>query len=343
MRAVLFGLLAASCGLGASACTSHDGAPHVASGTPVGTVLAVEGVATATRDGTQRALAVGDSVSPDDTIAAGAEGSVVVQLVHNHALLELNRGATSRVDASAAWHLTADQVAADSRRHASVAAGRNGERTAADGRDTASGPASATAVAPARAMIEAPQEPAAPPTAPSAVPTEPVSGAPRRGRADASDRPIDRPVAAAPRQPESAPPPPPPPPRRVEVQKEKAARDESNDAPAGAPIGSPGGGVAVSGLLDGSEVGRGGARASTSTREQQVVTALHAHDAALRACLPAKTTVKLVVVVAAASVQVRFADATTTAGATVLACLTREIRTLKLAGAAATVQLDVSR
>jgi hypothetical protein len=124
-------------------------------------VVEVDGQVTATRDGKTRTLAPGDDVSPDDLVATNDTGSVGIELFHNRANLQLQNGATSRIDDSLAWELTKSDVAKLPGGKVMVSAGRHGEQTAAQSasnvvtgerrRDADAVPVTATATEPATA------------------------------------------------------------------------------------------------------------------------------------------------------------------------------------------------
>ncbi len=116
---------------GATGCRGDAGPPQVAPGTPVGKVVDVAGQVTATRDGKTRVLGPGEDVSPDDVVATADTGSVSIELFHNRANLQLQNGASSRIDDSLAWELTTSDVAKLPGGKVMVSAGRHGEHSAA--------------------------------------------------------------------------------------------------------------------------------------------------------------------------------------------------------------------
>lgn len=118
------------------ACSKRD-ATDVAA--PAGKVLELAGTVSASRNGVARKLAVADTVFPDETIDTGSDGSVTIELTHNHARWAMEPGQKKRVDESAAWTLTAQGKPAEVVDHSTSAAGRNAERTAAENRSTESG------------------------------------------------------------------------------------------------------------------------------------------------------------------------------------------------------------
>ncbi len=133
LRVFLLGMLMA-CGGGESSTS-----PGVASGVAVseaGKVRELTGKVTAARGSEVRTLAVGNPINGDDVIDTGADGSVVIELVHNNALWSLESGIKARVDQSPAWTL-AKQAAAQPIDHATSAAGRHADRQAADTQVTA--------------------------------------------------------------------------------------------------------------------------------------------------------------------------------------------------------------
>lgn len=163
LRAVLVGVLAVS----ASSCGGERDAPKVAAGAPAGTVVQVSGTVVATREGKPRDLVSGGVVYGDDEIATSSDGSVVIELAHNGARWSLEGDARARVDRSAAWGLARQAGTTKAVDHATSAAGREGERTAADTRATTE----ATAAAPGLAETGAPTAPA---TTPPAVESRPA-------------------------------------------------------------------------------------------------------------------------------------------------------------------------
>jgi len=115
------------------ACSKRD-APDVAA--PAGKVVELTGKVSASRGGSAaRPLAVADQVFPDDMIDTGADGSVTIELSHNHARWAMEPGQKKRVDESAAFKLAAQEQAGVVD-HTTSAAGRNAERTAAENRAT---------------------------------------------------------------------------------------------------------------------------------------------------------------------------------------------------------------
>ncbi|MGN6104184.1 MAG: hypothetical protein ACTHU0_03700 [Kofleriaceae bacterium] len=162
LRAVLVGVLAVS----ASSCGGERDAPKVAAGAPAGTVVQVSGTVVATREGKPRDLVSGGVVYGDDEIATSSDGSVVIELAHNGARWSLEGDARARVDRSAAWGLARQAGATKAVDHATSAAGREGERTAADTRATTE----ATAAAPASAETGVATAPATPPAVESRPP-----------------------------------------------------------------------------------------------------------------------------------------------------------------------------
>jgi hypothetical protein len=85
----------------------------------------------AVRGNTTRTLAIGSTVAGDDVIDTAQDGSIVIELFHNNARWTLEAGLKTRVDESVAWKLPKQDVA-DKVEHASSAAGRHGDRQAAD-------------------------------------------------------------------------------------------------------------------------------------------------------------------------------------------------------------------
>jgi len=145
-RLALAALITAAQLVGVAAC-KHDrpSRVEVVPGQRAGVVREVAGTVTATRPGASaRTLAVGDEVSGDDELATGADGSVLIELDHNHVTFTLPAGRTQRVAASLAWNqpvAAAQPVATDEH---SAAAGRAIERSAVDTAASSGPPPAAT-------------------------------------------------------------------------------------------------------------------------------------------------------------------------------------------------------
>lgn len=116
------------------ACSKRDAADVAA---PAGKVVEVAGTVSATRNGATRKLAVADQVFSDETVDTGSDGSVTIELAHNHARWAMEPGQHKRVDESAAWKLAEQSGSAVAVDHATSAAGRNAERQAAETQATA--------------------------------------------------------------------------------------------------------------------------------------------------------------------------------------------------------------
>lgn len=104
-----------------------------------GNVLDVAGKVTATRGGATRALAKADAVYADDVIETAADGSVMIEFAHNRARWSIDGGLKRRVDESAAWGLAMQTAPAKPVEHATSAAGRHAEKSAADTKETVVG------------------------------------------------------------------------------------------------------------------------------------------------------------------------------------------------------------
>jgi hypothetical protein len=315
LRAILVGLLAVSA---TSSCSGGSDAPKVAPGAVAGKVLEASGSVAATRGGLSRALGVGAEVFADDVIDT-ANGSVLILLHHNNARWAVESGARTRVDQSLAWKLAKQDGPAGAVDHASSAAGREGERTAADTRATTErgesermrgtrgGAAAESMPAPPTerpAPTEAPETPRVAPPPPESRAT--TSGRPSAGAGagggvagasrGANERKPDG-AAAAPKdaRPEMAlaPPPPPPPP----------------PAP--------------------------------SAAEAQLRSALEARRDALLRCVPGKLELTLVVRVASGTPTIELTGGT--AAAPVRACLERVVKQIPLAGVTAKASLTLTR
>jgi hypothetical protein len=173
LRAVLIGLLAVSA---TSSCSGGGDTAKVAPGAVAGKVIEASGSVAATRGGSSRALAAGAEVFADDVIDT-ANGSVLILLHHNNARWAVESGQRTRVDESLAWKLAKQDGPTKRVDHTTSAAGREGERTAADTRATSAaaerGGAPPTADE-GQAMPAAPMAPTAPAAVPS--PSAPVTG-----------------------------------------------------------------------------------------------------------------------------------------------------------------------
>jgi hypothetical protein len=167
LRVMLVGLLAVTA---TSSCSDSGDTAKVAPGAAAGNVVEVSGNVAATRDGAARKLAVGAEVFPDDVIDT-ANGSVVIVLRHNNARWSVESAQRARVDQSVAWTLPKQDGPGKIVDHASSAAGREGERSAADTRATTEG-----AQPPAPAAVTAPPPVGAPP------PSGGAAGEPERNR-----------------------------------------------------------------------------------------------------------------------------------------------------------------
>ena len=148
------------------ACSKRD-APDVAAA--AGKVVELTGSVSASRAAAApRALTVGDQVFADDVVDTGGDGSVTIELFHNHARWAMEPQQKKRVDESAAWRLAKQDSPTGPADHPTSAAGRNAERTAAETRAT-SGVASAGSAnsaaqppEPQAVPVETPKKPEAP-------------------------------------------------------------------------------------------------------------------------------------------------------------------------------------
>jgi hypothetical protein len=173
LRAVLLGILMVSYG---PACSSKDDAPHAEPGAPAGTVIEVAGAVTVAA----KPLAQGDAVAADDMVETGTDGSVVIVLAHNNARWELGPNKHVKAAESLAWSQPKADAIAKHVDQDSAAAGRQGEREAAQSATEAppiSSPAATTqgtatqAQHSVRAITPAPIAPPAPPPVPSPQPS----------------------------------------------------------------------------------------------------------------------------------------------------------------------------
>jgi hypothetical protein len=182
LRVVLVGVLAVTA---TSSCGDRGDTVKVAPGAAAGDVVEASGSVAATRGGASRKLAAGAEVFADDVIDA-ANGSVVIVLRHNRARWTVEgQGAPVRVDQSLAWKLAKQDGPTKVVDHAASAAGREGERAAADTRatsDRAAGDPEAAGAAEANKSAEPPPTPA-PAARPAPAP------APEREQEDRADEP----------------------------------------------------------------------------------------------------------------------------------------------------------
>lgn len=204
MRSVLFGAVACVIACGTSA---PDNAAQP--GAVAGNVVEVTGQVTA--GGKQ--LVVGDQVKTDDTVETGADGHVTIELLHNHARMELAANHKMKPMDSLAWtqpKASAQPVAGTDQ--ATSAAGRPAERSAAESNTTAQQPG------PGAAPVTAPGGVPAPP------PPPPTGGAP-------ADKPASRGRSGG-AMPEAPTPPPPPvvqPAEAAGASVERARKDSRED------------------------------------------------------------------------------------------------------------------
>ncbi len=142
--------------LGVVTACGSDGASRVevTPGAPAGDIRAVAGTVMATRDGVARGLAVGDVVSGDDVIATGPDGDISIELRHNGAIWNLGAGLSRRVADAAAWNAPRKQHEGGATGDRSAAAGRHGEREAADTAATAVPPGTTTSTSGVTAEAE---------------------------------------------------------------------------------------------------------------------------------------------------------------------------------------------
>jgi hypothetical protein len=317
LRAVLLGLLAVSV---TSSCSGGSDGEQVAPGAVAGKVLEASGNVAATRNGASRALAAGSEVFADDTIDT-ASGSVLILLHHNNARWAVESGQHTRVDQSLAWKLAKQAGPAKTVDHASSAAGREGERTAADTRATSdtgeeagkegrtrgiNGAKAESAPAPAAAMApQLPVESAATPTvAPGGGAADPGDAAAGGGGASKGGKAA--PPAAAPR-----------------TVKEKNTGGAAQD-PAPPPD----------------------VRATSVTRpgpppEPRLHSALEARRAELRRCLDGRLALTLVVRAVKGAPAIELAGGA--AGPAVRACLERVVKGIPMVGVTGSASIELSR
>ena len=112
-------------------------------------MITVSGDVTAQRGSAARRLAPGDTVSADDEIDTGSDGSIEIELARNHVHWQLGPGQHQRPSDAAAWNLPAAQQPAKPINQDTTSAGRPAERQAADTAATARGPARGRATRPA--------------------------------------------------------------------------------------------------------------------------------------------------------------------------------------------------
>ena len=309
-----------------SSCRGSSDTPAVAPGAVAGKVVEVSGSVAATRNGVARPLAAGAEVFGDDVIDT-ASGSVVIQLHHNNARWSVESGRRARVDESLAWRLAKQDGSAAAVDHASSAAGREGERTAADTRATteegqgrrmrggtstaersAAAPNEAPpAQAPAAAMTPDPAVPVAP-VAPVAPPPSPADQAKPAGGGGA----LGGTDAAAPRTPQ------------VEAKGGAVGQPPTQDVdrkPGAAPVPAS---------VPAPVPARG-------APEQQLQRALEAKRAELQRCLGGKLALTLVVRVTKGAPAIELSDAA--AGVPLRACLEGVVKQLPIAGLTATTSI----
>jgi hypothetical protein len=102
---------------------------------PAGEVVHLDGEATAARPGeAPRALAVGDAVHADDTIAVATTGELSIMIAHNKVRWDIGGGQSYRVDQSRAWTAKAGSGSAldEQGELGTASAGRHGEREAGE-------------------------------------------------------------------------------------------------------------------------------------------------------------------------------------------------------------------
>jgi hypothetical protein len=133
-------VLSLAAALVAAACSSSgDRGAAPADGAPAGDVTEKRGDVRAIRAGASRALEVGGVVAADDVIKTGADGRVAILLRHNHVTWALGPGKEKKVSESAAWTAAAGAGSEVVTEDHSYAAGRDGERSAADTSATSGG------------------------------------------------------------------------------------------------------------------------------------------------------------------------------------------------------------
>ena len=190
----LLALALATAGMTAACGKDEAAAVKVVPGQRAGVVIEVSGTVTATRPGAAaRVLAKGEAVSGDDVIETGADGSVLIELDHNHATFTLPAGKRQEVARSLAWSQPAVAARPVTTDEHSAAAGRPIERSTADTTASSNQP-NAAAAEPEPAPAAAAPAPAA------AVPAPPP---PRRergrgGKATVGSSPPPPPTTAAP-------------------------------------------------------------------------------------------------------------------------------------------------
>ncbi|NVB81380.1 MAG: hypothetical protein HOV81_23490, partial [Kofleriaceae bacterium] len=128
LRAVLLGVLS----LSVVGCKSDKEPAQSQAGVAAGKVSDVSGSVTVRHGDVARALAKGDTVEGDDTIETGADGHVLIELVHNNATWELNANKKSKVRESLAWSEPKREHSAKAVEQDTAAAGRPAERNAAE-------------------------------------------------------------------------------------------------------------------------------------------------------------------------------------------------------------------
>jgi hypothetical protein len=164
------GIVALGFAVALAGCGNRESAPKPKGDEPAGEVVALEGKASAERasqpDRGARALAIGEHVFADDTIATEAGASVTIQIFHNQARWELGGGKRVALARSASWNASkggsgAGLLASDTDDQ-TAAAGRHAERQAADTRATAAKLPPAESPRPEETVLAEAEQPRAP-------------------------------------------------------------------------------------------------------------------------------------------------------------------------------------
>jgi len=323
LRAVLLGLLAVAV---TPSCSGGSDTAQVAPGAVAGSVLEVSGNVSATRNGASRALAAGADVFAEDVVDTGG-GSVVILLKHNNARWAVESGQRTRVDESLAWKLAKQDGPAKIVDHASSAAGREGERTAADTRATSETGAGGGAESSADSGKN------------SSADSAPASDKRKRARAPEG--------AAKESAPPAMPSPPPPPEPKATTAGPPGGggpnRDEEKGG--GAPT-APSNAIRKE-TADVQQKPRAAVKQdlrqapATAGPEAQLRGALEARRAELQRCTGGKLALTLVVRVAKGAPVIELAGGA--ADASIRACLERVVKQIPLAGLTASASIKLTR
>lgn len=137
---------------GSAAAAAAAGSASTPSSSAAGKVLELSGQVTANG----KPIAVGTELAADDVVETGADGHVVIELLHNLARWSLGPNRKQKVSDSIAWKLPRNEGNAKLVIEDMTAAGRPAERSAADSEASAEAPPAPPAAEPASAAAPAP-------------------------------------------------------------------------------------------------------------------------------------------------------------------------------------------